>query len=201
MESLAPVDSACTGRAPAALEGSRGGLLHRPLTANGPLHLPGRHHPPQRCAANARAPAGATPGAVRLMQGNATAGRVEVCVGGLWGTVCSQGWDNVDASVACRQLGYAGGVALTRTSGVFPPGTNQRIHMSSVACNGSETGLTLCAAVTQSTGCVHRDDAGAACYAAHAAPRPPAALSLQTALWLPLLPPLPPPLDPQACEP
>ena len=34
-------------------------------------------------------------------------GRVEVCLGGQFGTVCSQTWSNKDASVACRSLGYS----------------------------------------------------------------------------------------------
>ena len=47
-------------------------------------------------------------GSVRLVDGdnyNATAGRVEYCVGGLWGTVCNYLWSVADVLVVCRQLG------------------------------------------------------------------------------------------------
>ena len=34
-------------------------------------------------------------------------GRVELCMDARFGVVCSKTWDNHDASVACRQLGFS----------------------------------------------------------------------------------------------
>ena len=48
-----------------------------------------------------------TDGSVRLVNGSIhQEGRVEVCVDGVWGSVCSSGWDTTDAKVICKQLGY-----------------------------------------------------------------------------------------------
>ena len=47
-------------------------------------------------------------GDIRLVNGsNEREGRIEICIDNVWGTVCNDRFDPIDARVACRQLGYS----------------------------------------------------------------------------------------------
>ncbi len=93
---------------------------------------------------------------------NAYEGRVEVYVQGRWGTVCSEGWDRVDAGVACRQLGHA---IATEAPGGARFGRGQGpIWMSEVDCGGAEPQLTACPYPGPGLHqCNHGGDASAVC--------------------------------------
>ena len=105
-------------------------------------------------------------GAIRLVGGSISReGRVEICVNETWGTICNRMWDNTDASVACRQLGFQPTNATVVPNSAFGVGAG-RIWLSNLICSGSEGRLIDCAhaGIGMSTGCSgHSDDAGLRC--------------------------------------
>ena len=134
---------------------------------------------------------GCTTGAVRLRGGtNSSAGRVEICSGNAWGTVCDDLWDASDANVVCRQLGYSRYsecVQRNRANNyvVWPCGksdysfqsTDARalplaffgqgtgaIVLDNVRCSGNETRLIDCPANALGVhNCAHSEDASVSC--------------------------------------
>ena len=97
---------------------------------------------------------------IRLVNGNLTAGRVEVYRNGEWGTVCDDLWDNTDASVVCRQLGFPG-ASSAPIFATFGEGSGQ-IHLDDVQCTGSETDILDCPHTTLEN-CHHGEDASVVC--------------------------------------
>ena len=103
---------------------------------------------------------------IRLIGGkDATQGRIEVGLDGVWGTVCHESWDIHDAEVVCRQLGYSGAMAATlRGSASFAAGTG-RIWATTFGCKGEEQSILDCLHPTwgEIGSCTHSSDAGVVC--------------------------------------
>ncbi|XP_063406061.1 neurotrypsin-like [Mytilus trossulus] len=101
-------------------------------------------------------------GGLRITAGYAAQeGRLEIFHHGEWGTVCDDHFDNVDAIVACRQLGYC--------SGLMHPANRIRdgkgaIWLNDVNCTGSESKLLHCTYNPDSTRCRHYNDVGVHCF-------------------------------------
>jgi len=101
---------------------------------------------------------------VRLVGGrDSNQGRVEVYYNGEWGTVCSAGWDNTDASVVCRQLGY-GVSGKVLPSDDYEKGSGS-IFLSNVVCSENDQTLAACghSGVGIVYGCNHDYDVGVIC--------------------------------------
>ncbi|XP_041350118.1 uncharacterized protein LOC121369231 isoform X2 [Gigantopelta aegis] len=88
-------------------------------------------------------------------------GRVEILVDGVWGTVCDDGFDNDDAMVVCRMLGFnpRGNIEIQPSAG-YGQGTGP-IHYGNVECTGGESSIYDC--VHPSFSCSHGEDVGIRC--------------------------------------
>ena len=99
---------------------------------------------------------------MRLVNGpNSYSGRVEIFYEGAFGTICDDGWDDTDAGVVCRQLGYSGGTAVSEAG--YGEGTGP-IVLDDLVCSGAESGIEDCGhSGWTSHNCGHYEDAGVTC--------------------------------------
>ena len=102
--------------------------------------------------------------AIRLVGDNKLEGRVEILYQGIWGTVCDDGWDDSDATVVCRELGYLHGNATRQP--LFGSGSAP-VWLSKVGCLGNENKLSHCihAGAGNVGNCSHVQDVGVKCSA------------------------------------
>jgi hypothetical protein len=82
-----------------------------------------------------------------------TTGVVQVYIDGAWGTVCNQGFEQADAQVACKQLGFAHGAAISSLYDLelwdvriqnAPEDVALPFALEYVGCSGSEARLVDC---------------------------------------------------------
>ncbi|KAJ8030424.1 Neurotrypsin [Holothuria leucospilota] len=109
------------------------------------------------------APPTANAPGIRLVGGNSeNEGRVEIYHNGIWGTVCDDSWDDNDAAVVCRELGFEGNAEAVSFA-EFGQGTGQ-IWLDNVFCIGTESRLEDCGSAGWGIhNCGHSEDAGVRC--------------------------------------
>lgn len=71
--------------------------------------------------------------AIALVEGGENDGRVEVSIGGKWGTICGLDLTRQEARVMCRELGYHDGREME--AGKFGPGSGD-ILLTGIKCEG-----------------------------------------------------------------
>lgn len=83
-------------------------------------------------------------GDLRLVDGtNQFEGRLELCYNETWGTICDGLWNEQDANVACRQLGYQPTGAVPLSNAFFGQGSGI-IWLDNLICLGDEERLLDC---------------------------------------------------------
>ncbi|XP_037686478.1 LOW QUALITY PROTEIN: neurotrypsin [Choloepus didactylus] len=104
-----------------------------------------------------------TDGIIRLAGGkDSHEGRLEVYYKGQWGTVCDDGWTELNTYVVCRLLGFKYGKQVSAID--FEESTGP-IWLDDISCSGKETSFLQCSGRPWGRhDCSHREDVGVACY-------------------------------------
>lgn len=94
-------------------------------------------------------------------------GTLEYFVSGVWGRVCPAGWDAQSTAVACRQLGFTGGVsAFSNVDEIMVNWTATPLFnaIQGITCNGTESRLIECTLDSGSAGsCTEVEFLGIVC--------------------------------------
>ena len=115
---------------------------------------------------------------VQLVNGStANEGKVLICINGVWGTLCDDYINNVDAGVICTQLGYRGGtcnililvlykllIGGTVYTSQFP---NSHIPLvTDISCSSQYTSISQCSIshFTRTSSCDADDIAAVRCH-------------------------------------
>lgn len=89
---------------------------------------------------------------VPVDEDDASYGRLEIFHDGGWGTVCSLGFSNLAANVACKQMGYTSGtvaasgcvIVSSATMGFMCGEASQRVWLDDATCEGTEDHMMDC---------------------------------------------------------
>ena len=103
--------------------------------------------------------------AVRLVSipGVNSTGRVEVRYNGTWGTICSKGFSNKDATMICKGLGFQSMVRFKEGS-IYGNGKGP-IWLSQLDCTGKESNIAACRHSGWGiNNCTHDQDIELTCY-------------------------------------
>uniref|UniRef100_A0A7N8XZQ9 Macrophage receptor with collagenous structure n=1 Tax=Mastacembelus armatus TaxID=205130 RepID=A0A7N8XZQ9_9TELE len=95
---------------------------------------------------------------VRLVPGRSR-GRVEVRYNGIWGTVCDDSFDTVDAKVICKMLGFQSVISTFSANA-----GSGRIWLDELRCLGRESDIFSCPHSGMGVNnCDHSEDIGVQC--------------------------------------
>ena len=102
---------------------------------------------------------------MRLFGGSSSnEGVVEVLHNGKWKGICDDSWDDRDATVVCRQLGFHDAEHATKSQG----GYSLVYWMDEVDCSGSEDAIEKCPfSGWGNVGCGLGKGAGVVCSESH----------------------------------
>ncbi|XP_077975576.1 scavenger receptor cysteine-rich type 1 protein M130-like [Styela clava] len=108
-------------------------------------------------------------GKVKLVNGTSRGGRVEIFHNGEWGTICNDSWDEEDARVICRMLGFGPPTfwSPVQNNVTYPLVYGQgkgKIWLDDTKCKGNELSIVSCETTDwEKHNCYHHEDVGVTC--------------------------------------